>query len=105
MLDGDVDDATVRETAFSWASQLRGTDLMARYDADTFAVAFPGCSLGSAMQLADRMREAASGVAVFIGVACWDGEEDQAALMGRATTAVAEARELGGGMVVPAAMA
>jgi diguanylate cyclase (GGDEF)-like protein len=105
VLDGDVDDATIRETAFSWASQLRGTDLMARYDSDAFAVAFPGCSLGSAMQLADRMRDVAAGVTVFTGIACWDGEEDKAALMGRVSAAVAEARQLGGGMVVPAAMA
>ena len=105
VLDGELDDATIRETTFSWASQLRGTDLMARYDTNAFAAAFPGCSLGSAMQLADRMREAASGVEAFVGVACWDGEEDQAALMRRVSAAVAEARQLGGGMVVPAAMA
>ena len=51
------------------------------------------------------MREAASGVTVFVGVACWDGEEDQAALMGRVSAAVSEAREHGRRMVVPAAMA
>ena len=106
VLDGEhLEDDTLRETASSWASQLRGTDLIVRYDADAFAVALPGCSLGSAMQMADRMREVASGVMVFAGVACWDGEEDQAALMGRVSAAVVEARDMGGGMVVPAAMA
>lgn len=105
VIEGEVEDATLRETTFSCASQLRGTDLMARYDTGAFAAAFPGCSLGSAMQLADRMREVAQGVLVFVGVACWDGEENQAALMGRVSAAAAEAREMGGGMVVPAAMA
>ena len=106
VLDGEqIEDTTLRETAFSWASQLRGTDLIVRYDSNAFAAAFPGCSLGSAMQLAERMREVAVGVTVFVGVACWDGEEDQAALMGRVSAAVSEARDMGGEMVVPAAMA
>jgi len=104
VIEGEVDQATIRETTFAWASQLRGTDLLARFDTDAFAAAFPGCSLGSAMQLADRMREV-SDVTVFVGVACWDGEEDQASLMGRVSAAVADAREMGGAMVVPAAMA
>jgi len=105
VLDGDLSDTALRDTAFSFASQLRGTDLIARHANDAFAAAFPGCSLGSAMQLADRMREMAAGVTAFFVVAFWDGEEDSASLMGRVSAAADEAREMGGGMVVPAAMA
>jgi diguanylate cyclase (GGDEF)-like protein len=97
-------DAVLRETAFTWAQQLRGTDLLVRYGENTFAAAFPGCSLGGVMQLAESLRAPNEEVNVSAGVACWDGAEDGAALMARASAAVADSRELGGGMVVPAAI-
>jgi diguanylate cyclase (GGDEF)-like protein len=96
-------DALLRETAFSWAQQLRGTDLLVRYSDGSFAAAFPGCSLGSAMQLADRMRTLVEAIAVSVGVACWDGDEGPDGLMGRVASAAQEARESGSDFVVPAA--
>ena len=95
-------DALLRETAFSFAQQLRGTDLLARYDDSAFAAAFPGCSLGPALELADRMRSLADGVTVSVGVACWDGAEAPDALVARVAGAAEDCREAGGDHVVPA---
>jgi len=96
-------DAVLRETAFTWAQQLRGTDVLARYDDAAFATAFPGCSLGAALQLADRLRLLAEGLTVSVGVACWDGAESHDALMARVAGATEAARNAGGESVVPAA--
>jgi diguanylate cyclase (GGDEF)-like protein len=102
--DGDATaDALLRETAFSFAHQLRGTDLLVRYGQAAFAAAFPGCSLGPAGQLAERMRGLAENARVAVGVACWDGAEDAEALMARLVAATEEAREAGSDFVVQAA--
>ena len=98
-------DALLRETTFSWAQQLRGTDLLARYGDDAFAAAFPGCTLGPALQFADRMRELAEGLTVSVGVACWDGDEASDALIARAAAAASDCRAMGGGGVVSAPIA
>jgi len=98
-------DALLRETTFSWAQQLRGTDLLARYGDDAFAAAFPGCALGPALQFADRMRELAEGLTVSVGVACWDGDEASDALIARAAAAASDCRAMGGGGVVSAPIA
>jgi diguanylate cyclase (GGDEF)-like protein len=98
-------EALLRETAFSWASQLRGTDLLVRYGDSAFAAAFPGCSLGPALQLAERLRSLAEDVTVCAGVACWDGAEDTDALMARVAGAAEDAREAGSDHVVRAATA
>jgi diguanylate cyclase (GGDEF)-like protein len=94
-------DTMLRETAFSWSQQLRGTDLLARYDDRAFAAAFPGCSLGGAVQIAESLRSRAD-VPVSVGVACWDGVENDTELAARAAGAVADARGMGGAMVVAA---
>jgi len=95
-------DTVLRETAFSWAQQLRGTDLLARYDGDAFALAFPGCSLGSGLQFAERLRSLREDTLVSAGVACWDGVEEPDDLMARVAGAVADARSVGSDVVVPA---
>ena len=100
---GAAADELLRETAFSWASQLRGTDLLARYGENAFAAAFPGCSLGPALDLAERMRSLVEeDVNVSVGIACWDGAEEPSALVARASGAAADCREAGGNHCVPA---
>ena len=57
----DTADRLLREAAFAFAQQLRGTDLLAYYDDGVFAAAFPGCTLGPATQLAESMRAVIEG--------------------------------------------
>jgi diguanylate cyclase (GGDEF)-like protein len=105
MREGDAGvERVLRDTAFAWAQQLRGTDLLARYDGDAFAAAFPGCSLGAASQLAERLRELAEGVTVSGGIACWDGAESADTLTARVAGAVADSRGMGGDMLMSASV-
>ena len=93
----------LRQTAFSWALELRGTDVLARYGDDTFVAAFPGCSLGAATELADRLRSLARGLTVSCGVACWDAAEAPSVLVARVNAAATDAQQAGGNTVVQAA--
>jgi diguanylate cyclase (GGDEF)-like protein len=77
-------DATLREAADAWRSQLRVTDVLARLGGDEFAVLLPDCAIADAHRVAARLRAATphpGGCAV--GVAEWDGSEDASALLGR----------------------
>ena len=98
-------DALLRRTAFSWALELRGTDVLARYADDTFVAAFPGCSLDAATELADRLRSLARGLTVSCGVATWDVAEASAVLVARVNAAVTDARQAGGNTVAQATTA
>lgn len=96
----EVADGLLRQTAFSWALELRGTDVLARYGDDTFVAAFPGCSLGAATELAERLKLLARGLTVSGGVACWDGAEASSVLLARVNAAATDARQAGGNTVV-----
>ena len=98
-------DGMLRQTAFAWALELRGTDVLARYGDDSFVAAFPGCSLGAAAELADRLRSLARGLTVSCGVACWDAAEAPSVLVARVNAAAADAQQAGGNSVVQAATA
>ncbi len=98
-------DGMLRRTAFSWALELRGTDVLARYADDAFVAAFPGAGLGPGTELVDRLRGLTRGLTVSGGIACWDGAEDPEALVGRAAKAASDAQELGGDRIVRAHVA
>ena len=95
-------DALLRETAFAFSTKLRGTDMLVRYSDDALACAFPGCSLGGAVQIASGLRALIEETPVSAGVACWDGAEDAGSLMARVCSAVDDSRTLGSDMVMSA---
>jgi diguanylate cyclase (GGDEF)-like protein len=77
-------DRCLKDCAAAWSAQLRPGDLLARLGGDEFAILLPGCALGDAQAVAERVREATPGIGCSIGVAEWDGREDSQSLHRRA---------------------
>ena len=89
-------DRVLREAASAWRAVLRDTDLLARYGGEEFAVALPGCDLEHAGYLVDRLRDVTpAGQSCSAGLAFWDGDETADRLLGRADTALYEAKQRG----------
>ncbi|KAA0273550.1 MAG: diguanylate cyclase [Acidobacteria bacterium] len=89
-------DRVLREAASAWRAVLRESDLLARYGGEEFAVAFPGCDLDRAEDLVDRLRRATpAGQSCSAGLACWDGDETADQLLGRADSALYDAKQAG----------
>ena len=90
-------DELLKDAVMSWSGQLRaGVDLLARYGGEEFGVVLPGLTLDAAVEVMDRLREATPlGQTVSGGVACWDGVESPQRLVGRADTALYQAKRAG----------
>jgi diguanylate cyclase (GGDEF)-like protein/PAS domain S-box-containing protein len=89
-------DRVLREAASAWRAVLRESDLLARYGGEEFAVALPGCDLGRAEELVDRLREVTPAEqSCSAGLACWDGAESADHLLGRADSALYDAKQAG----------
>ena len=89
-------DRLLKECASSWAAHLRGTDFIARFGGDEFAVLLPGCGLEHGVMLMGRLRDAMpSGQTLSAGVACWDGVESPESLVARADEALYESKRSG----------
>jgi diguanylate cyclase (GGDEF)-like protein/PAS domain S-box-containing protein len=89
-------DRVLREAASAWRAVLRETDLLARYGGEEFAVALPGCDLARAEELVDRLREVTPAEqSCSAGLACWDGTETADQLLGRADSALYDAKQSG----------
>jgi len=85
-------DRLLKAAAAAWQGKLRKTDFLARYGGEEFAVLLPGCRLGDAMDIADRLRTAQPEGTCSIGVAAWDTLEDAAELVARADRALYAAK-------------
>ena len=89
-------DRLLKQAAAAWGVELRGTDFLARYGGEEFALALPGCTPQEAIEVAERMRTATpEGETCSVGIASWDGHEDAAALLGRADSALYQAKDRG----------
>ena len=89
-------DRFLKQAASAWGMELRGTDFLARYGGEEFALALPGCTPERSIEVAERLRAATpEGETCSIGIACWDGEEGTASLLGRADSALYEAKHRG----------
>jgi diguanylate cyclase (GGDEF)-like protein len=89
-------DRFLKQAAAAWGTELRGTDFLARYGGEEFALALPGCTPEQAKDVAERMRAATpENETCSIGIACWDGDEEAASLLGRADAALYEAKHKG----------
>jgi len=104
MLRGEREgDRLIKEAAASWGSTLREVDLMARLDGEEFGVLLPGCTLGEAVEVVDRLRGLTPrGETASAGVARWDGAEPAELLMQRCADALATAKAAGRDLTVPA---
>jgi diguanylate cyclase (GGDEF)-like protein len=89
-------DRLLKHATAAWSGQLRSSDMLARYGGEEFAVLLPGCTLGDAEALLKRLRVVMpEGQTVSAGVASWDGTESADELVGRADSALYEAKRAG----------
>ena len=89
-------DRLLKQSAASWATQLRSTDMLARYGGEEFALVLPGCTLADGQLLVERLRAAMpEDQTVSAGIAAWDGEETLELLVGRADRALYSAKRAG----------
>jgi diguanylate cyclase (GGDEF)-like protein len=96
-------DRLIKETASRWRGELREVDLLARLDGTQFGVLLPGCGLGEAVDVLDRVRAATPrGQTASAGVARWDGEEPAELLLARAKDALAAAKDAGRNLTIAA---
>ena len=97
-------DRLLKQAASAWCEQLRASDMLARYGGEEFAVLLPGCTVADARLLLERLRVSMPGAqTVSAGVACWDGVESPVDLVGRADSALYEAKRAGRDRLITAA--
>ena len=95
--------ACSRRSASAWAGALRDVDLLARVEGGRFAALLPGCLLGEAMEVIDRVRSLTPRAqTASAGVALWNGEEPAELLLHRAQAAMQGAKAAGRDMTLPA---
>jgi diguanylate cyclase (GGDEF)-like protein len=85
-------DRLLKAAAAAWQGRLRRSDLLARYGGEEFAVLLPDCGLDDAMEIAERLRTAQPEGTCSLGVAAWDGREEDAQLVARADRALYAAK-------------
>jgi diguanylate cyclase (GGDEF)-like protein len=96
-------DRLIKEAASAWSSALREVDTIARLDGEGFGVLLPGCALGEACEVLDRLRAATPrDQTASAGVARWDGAEPAELLVLRGRDALAAAKAAGRDMTVAA---
>jgi diguanylate cyclase (GGDEF)-like protein/PAS domain S-box-containing protein len=88
--------SAIKHAASVWSALLRGSDVLARFGGDEFAVIMPDCAIGDARAAAERLRTALDETpTASIGVAEWDGAENGHSLAERADAALYEAKRAG----------
>jgi diguanylate cyclase (GGDEF)-like protein len=104
MLRGEREgDRLIKETAARWRNALREVDLLARLDGTEFGVLLPGCGLGEACDVLDRVRAATPrDQTASAGVARWDTEEPAELLVNRCRDALTAAKESGRNVTIAA---
>jgi len=96
-------DRLIKETAAMWRGELREIDVLARLEGVEFAAILPGCGLGEAVDVLDRVRASTPrGQTASAGVARWDGEEPAELLLARAHDALAAAKSSGRNVTIAA---
>jgi diguanylate cyclase (GGDEF)-like protein/PAS domain S-box-containing protein len=88
-------DAVLKQTSRSWPQALRATDILARYGGDEFGLVLPDCNFENAQLVVERLRQSMSTprsvlspLTCSAGVAEWDRQESEEALVKRAYDAL-----------------
>ncbi len=104
MLRGEREgDRLLKECGSRWRGELREVDFLSRLEGTEFAAILPGCGLGEACDVLDRVRDATPrGQTASAGVARWDGEEPSELLLARAQDALAAAKSAGRNVTIAA---
>jgi diguanylate cyclase (GGDEF)-like protein len=96
-------DRLLRAATEAWRPLLRSSDLLARYGGEEFAVLLPASTLGQAVEVVDRLRQATPLAQTFsAGVALWHGSETSDQLVARADKALYRAKQAGRDQVLAA---
>src|SRR3954453_16778175 len=96
-------DRLIKETGARWRGELREVDVLARLAGVEFALILPGCGLGEAVEVLDRLRASTPrGQTASAGVARWDGEEPGELLLLGARDALHTAKASGRNLTVAA---
>ena len=104
MLRGEREgDRLIKECGSRWRGELREVDFLARLDGTEFAIVLPGCGLGEACEVMDRVRDATPrGQTASAGVGRWDGEEPAELFLARCQDALAAAKSAGRNVTIAA---
>jgi diguanylate cyclase (GGDEF)-like protein len=96
-------DRLLRAAAAAWSGSLRGTDVLARWGGEEFALLLPDCDAPGATALIERLRGTLPDAVTFsAGVATSGGGEEPRALMDAADRALYRAKAEGRDRVVVA---
>ena len=97
-------DKVLRDCARAWDGELRGEDTILRFGGEEFLVVLPDCGPDDAIEILERLRGATpDGQTCSAGLALWRPGETVDDLVGRADTALYEAKEAGRDRLVSAA--
>ena len=96
-------DRLLRAAADAWRTALRPYDILARYGGEEFSLILPGCTIGEARTLVERLRAAVpERESCSAGIAEWDAREQADSLVGRADAALYRAKRAGRNRTVTA---
>jgi diguanylate cyclase (GGDEF)-like protein/PAS domain S-box-containing protein len=89
-------DRLLKSCVSRWRGALRDVDQLGRLGGDEFAVLLPGCGIDHGRLVAERIRAATPILTTCsIGIARWDGHEDDESLLHRADEALYRAKDQG----------
>ena len=104
MLRGEREgDRLLKEAASAWSAALRDVDFLARLDGGEFGVVLPGCTLGEACDVLDRVRALTPrGQTASAGVAQWQAGEPAELVQARGQDALTAAKSAGRDLTIAA---
>lgn len=89
-------DEVLRRTSVAWSGVLRASDILGRYGGDEFLLLLPDCPLDEAQRVVARLRASTPpGLTCSVGLTTSVGDEGAEAVLGRADSALYDAKRRG----------